>query len=106
MARINIFLSDQLLQEIDLEAKDEGTNRTALIQAALKKFIEAKRHGREEEKKYRKMREGSRKMDALAKKLGKWDAQTTIRKFRDNKFKKRRDHNPPRHSGKLMNKHS
>jgi hypothetical protein len=48
MARVNIFLSDQLLEH-----------------------------------KRRKMLEASRKMDALAKKLGNWDPQATIRKFRD-----------------------
>jgi hypothetical protein len=33
------------------------------------------------------MQEASRKMDALAKKLGKWDAQKIIRKFRDTNLK-------------------
>jgi hypothetical protein len=49
----------------------------------LEKYIEAKRHEREEEEKRKKMQEASRKIDALAKKLGKWDPQATIRKFRD-----------------------
>jgi metal-responsive CopG/Arc/MetJ family transcriptional regulator len=70
MGRVNVFLSDQLLKEIDQEAKEEGTNRTALIQTALEKYIEAKRRGREGEEKRKKMQEASRKMDALAKKLG------------------------------------
>ena len=37
--------------------------------------------------KRKKMQEASRKMDALAKKLGKWDPQATIRKFRDTNLK-------------------
>jgi len=37
--------------------------------------------------KRRKMREAARKMDTLAKKLGKWDPQATIRKFRDANLK-------------------
>jgi type III restriction enzyme len=65
MGRVNVFLSDQLLQEIDQEAKKEGTNRNALIQTALEKYIETKRRGREEEEKRKKMQEASRKMDAL-----------------------------------------
>jgi metal-responsive CopG/Arc/MetJ family transcriptional regulator len=87
MARVNVFLTDELLEEINEEAKEERTNRSALIQTALEKYIEAKRRGREEAEKRRKMQEASRKMDALAKKLGKWDPQATIRKFRDTNLK-------------------
>jgi metal-responsive CopG/Arc/MetJ family transcriptional regulator len=87
MARVNVFLKDELLDEINEEAKDEGTNRSALIQTALEKYIEAKRHEREKEEKQKRMQEASKKMDALAKKLGKWDPQATIRKFRDTNLK-------------------
>jgi len=87
MGRVNVFLKNKLLEEINEEAKEEKTNRSAFIQAALEKCIEAKRRGREEEEKRKKMQEASRKMDALAKKLGKWDAQKTIRKFRDSNLK-------------------
>jgi len=87
MARVNVFLKDDLLDAINEEAKEEGTNRSAFIQAALEKYIEAKRREREEEEKRKKMQEASRKMDALAKKLGKWDPQATIRRFRDTNLK-------------------
>ena len=86
MGRVNVFLKDELLDEINEEAKEEGTNRSALIQTALEKYIEAKRRGREEEGR-EKMQEASRKMDALAKKLGEWDPQAAIRKFRDSNLK-------------------
>ena len=87
MARLNIFLSDQLLAEIDRQAQEEGINRSALIQAALEKYIEGKRRGRAEEEKRKKMQEASRRMDALAKKLGNWDPQATIRTFRDSNLR-------------------
>ena len=87
MGRVNVFLKDELLDQINEEAKEEGTNRSALIQAALEKYIEAKQREREEEERRKKMQEASRKMDALAKKLGKWDPQATIRKFRDSNLK-------------------
>ena len=87
MGRVNVFLKDELLNEINVEAKEEGTNRSALIQTALEKYLEGKRREREEEEKRKKMHEASRKMDALAKKLGKWDPQATIRKFRDTNLK-------------------
>lgn len=87
MARINVFLKDELLDEINREAELQETNRSALIQTALEEYLWAKRLKREEEKKRKQMQEASRKMDALAKKLGAWDAQATIRKFRDTNLK-------------------
>ena len=49
--------------------------------------MDKKRLSREEKLKRKKMQEASRKMDVLAKKLGKWDAQKIIRKFRDSNMK-------------------
>jgi metal-responsive CopG/Arc/MetJ family transcriptional regulator len=87
MGRVNVFLKDELLEVINEEAKEEGTNRSALIQTALEQYIVNKRRDREEQEKRKKMAEASRKMDALAKKLGKWDAQKIIRKFRESNMK-------------------
>jgi metal-responsive CopG/Arc/MetJ family transcriptional regulator len=87
MGRVNVFLKDKLLDEINEEAKEEGTNRSAIIQTALEEYLQAKRKKREEEEKRKKMREASREMDALAKKLGDWDPQATIRKFRNANLK-------------------
>jgi hypothetical protein len=87
MGRVNVFLRDDLLDQINREADAENTNRSALIQAALEQFLEAKRKKREEDKRRKKMRDASGKMDALAKKLGNWDPQATIRKFRDTDLK-------------------
>ena len=48
----------------------------------------ATRQRRAREKRERKkMQEASRKLDALAKRLGRWDAQAIIRKFRDTNLK-------------------
>jgi metal-responsive CopG/Arc/MetJ family transcriptional regulator len=87
MARVNVFLKDELLDEINAEAKGEGTNRSALIQTALEEYLQAKRKRREEEEKWKEMKEASERMDRLAKKLGRWDAQAIIRKFRDTNLK-------------------
>jgi hypothetical protein len=42
---------------------------------------------REEKREHTKMQEASRKIDALAKRLGRWDSQAIIRKFRDTNLK-------------------
>jgi Arc/MetJ-type ribon-helix-helix transcriptional regulator len=87
MARVSVFLKDELLDEINEEAKDEGTNRSSLIQAALEEYLQAKRRKREEEEKRKKMQEASRKIDELAKELGDWDPAPIIRHFRDTNLK-------------------
>ena len=87
MGRVNIFLTDELLEQIDEEAKEEKTTRSALIQTALKKYIEAKRRDRAEEEKQQKMHKAACKMDALAKTLGKWNAQKIIRRYRRSNLK-------------------
>jgi len=87
MGRVNVFLQDELLEKINEEVKDEGTNRSALIQAALEAYLLGKRKKREEEEKRKEMKRASERMDRLAKKLGHWDAQAIIRKFRDTNLK-------------------
>ena len=55
MGRVNVFLKDELLDEINEEVKDEGTSRSALIQEAL------------EEKKKKILEERKAKLDARKK---------------------------------------
>lgn len=87
MARVNVFLKDRLLDEINREAEEEETNRSALIQTALEEYLQAKQKKREEEGKRKKMKEASRRIDQLAKELGDWDAVSIIRRFRDTNLK-------------------
>jgi metal-responsive CopG/Arc/MetJ family transcriptional regulator len=87
MARINVFLKDDLLEEINREAEAEKTNRSSLIQSALEEYLQAKRQRREEEERRKKMREASRGIDELAKELGDWDPISVIRRFRDTNLK-------------------
>ena len=83
MARVNVFLKDDVLKVVDKEAAETGRNRSALIQAALTEFLESRRKAREEEALRRKREEACRRMDKLAKKAGSWDGVAIIRKFRD-----------------------
>ena len=85
MARVNVFLKDEFLKEIDAEAADSRINRSALIQSALIRYLEARRKEREETEIRREMNEACRGMDALADKLGIWDPVKVIRDFRDSR---------------------
>ena len=85
MARVNVFLKDDILKAIDAEAADSQVNRSALIQSALIRYLDARRKEREEAETRREMEEACRGMDALADKLGKWDPVKVIREFRDSR---------------------
>ncbi len=86
MARINVFLKDDLLKAVDAEARLTGIRRSALIQAALESHLEAQRRAREEAEAQRRMDDACRKMDTLAEKLGDWDPVRIIRESRDSRY--------------------
>ncbi|MCZ6878568.1 MAG: ribbon-helix-helix protein, CopG family [Acidobacteria bacterium] len=88
MARVNVFLGDDLLRAIDEEAEQTGKNRSALIQAALSDFLAARQKEREGEERQRKIEEACREMDKLAEKLGDWDPVAIIRGFRDSGWRR------------------
>jgi metal-responsive CopG/Arc/MetJ family transcriptional regulator len=83
MARVNVFMSDDLLKAVDAQAETERIKRSALLQKAAEAYLEQVRKEREEADRRRKMLEACRKMDELAKKAGDWDPVAIIRKFRD-----------------------
>jgi predicted transcriptional regulator len=83
MARVNIFLSDELLDAVDAGAAKARLGRSAFVTAALTRYLDEKKREREEDAVRRKMEAASRGIDQLASKLGNWDAVATIRRFRD-----------------------
>lgn len=83
MARVNVFLGDDLLKAVDAEVEQSGTNRSALIQVALREYLEAQRRAREQAEARRRMDEACKRMDELAEKAGDWDPVAIIRRFRD-----------------------
>ena len=86
MARINVFLKDDLLKAVDAEAGLAAIKRSALIQAALDSYLQAQRRAREETEAQRRMDDACRRMDALAEKLGDWDPVGIIRESRDSRY--------------------
>jgi len=97
MARVNVFLKNDLLKAVDEEATQAGMSRSALIQRALTAYLEAQRAAREEAEARRRREEACKKMDALAEKLGDWDPVRIIRAFRDSRYGPQRPPNrPPR----------
>lgn len=85
MARVNVFLKDDLLAAIDRAAAEARVNRSALVQLALTRYLDLRRDEREAAARKREMDEAVRQMDALADKLGDWDPGKVIREFRDSR---------------------
>ena len=86
MARVNVFMSDDLLKAVDTQAETEQINRSALLQKAAVGYLEQVRKEREEAERRRKMQEACKRMDELAAKLGDWDPVAIIRQFRDARY--------------------
>lgn len=96
MARVNVFLNEDLLKAVDAEAEQTGMRRSALVQKALTEYLEAQRRAREEAEAKRRMDEACKRMDALAEKLGDWDPVRIIRHFRDTRYGVVRHNRAPR----------
>ncbi len=83
MARVNIFIGEDLLQDADAEARRLGMKRSAFFRRALTRHLEELKRSRDEEEARHRMGEACRKMSAVAEKLGEWDPVGVIRDFRD-----------------------
>jgi len=86
MARVNIFIGEDLLRAVDEESRRRGMNRSALFRDALEQYLAAQKKARKEAEARRRMRAACKKMDNLAEKLGDWDAVGIIRESRDSRY--------------------
>lgn len=85
MARVNIIVQDDLLEEIDKAATQDNLSRSGLLQEAARAYLDRQRHQRETAERKAKMEKAAAEMDRLAEKFGKWDGVKIIRHFRDSR---------------------
>ena len=83
MARINVMMQEEMLQAVDHAAIEEKLTRSAFLQKAARRYLEAKRLEQEAIERKQRMQRAAEKMDKLADKFGKWDGVGTLRRFRD-----------------------
>lgn len=83
MARINVMMPDDILETVDHAATAEHLTRSAFLQKAARRYLEAKRLEQEALERKQRMQKAAARMDKLADKFGKWDGVGTIRQFRD-----------------------
>lgn len=77
MARINLFIDEDLLKKVNKKAG--RMKRSAFIQKALREYLEKIEDG----ERRRKMEKASRQMNQMALRLGEWDPTALIQKFRN-----------------------
>ena len=90
MARINVMMPDDILETVDHAATEEHLTRSAWLQKAARRYLEAKRLEQEALARKQRMQNAAARMDTLADAFGKWDGVGTIRQFRD----RRTERNP------------
>ena len=83
MARINVMMQEDILKAVDHAATEEHLTRSALLQKAARRYLEARRLEQEAVERKQRMQKAAAKMDKLADKFGKWDGVGAIRQFRD-----------------------
>ena len=85
IARVNLYLPDDLLADVNREVGSFGKRRSALVQQALREFLHQRSLMREEETRRRRMMEAVARSESVAERLGTWDPQQIIRSFRDSR---------------------
>ncbi len=83
MARINVMIQEEILKEVNRAAAEEKLSRSALLQKAVRRYLEGQRLEKEANERKKRMQKAAANMDRLADKFGKWDGVGTIRQFRD-----------------------
>lgn len=86
MARVNIFLPDEQLEQFDHAAEREGLSRSRLIQKAMEDYLERVKQEEEETRRRAEMEKACRTMDKLAEKLGAWDPVPAVRSARESRY--------------------
>ncbi|MBI5576822.1 MAG: ribbon-helix-helix protein, CopG family [Deltaproteobacteria bacterium] len=83
MVRINVIFSEDILEEIDVIAKQERKSRSLILREAAEKVIEERRRKAEELRRRARREAAFEAMDRLKKKSGAWDGVSEVRKWRD-----------------------
>ena len=85
MARINIVLPGELLEQIDRAATEDHVSRSGFLQEAARAGLTRRREEREVAERLARRQKAAAEMDRLAEKFGKWDGVKIIRGFRDSR---------------------
>ncbi len=79
MPKINVSLSEKILEELDKAARESQTSRSAFLAKAVSHYLEEK----DEEQKLAKRKQAAAAMDRFREEFGGWDGTDEVLKWRD-----------------------
>jgi metal-responsive CopG/Arc/MetJ family transcriptional regulator len=83
MMRINTVFREDIIEEIDRIAREEGKSRSRLLREAAQRLIKDYQYQKAEEIKRKKVGHAIEVQDRLRKKSGNWDSVSELRKWRE-----------------------
>ncbi|MDO8691747.1 MAG: ribbon-helix-helix protein, CopG family [Dehalococcoidia bacterium] len=79
VAKINVSLPEDVLEKLDLAARESHASRSAVLVQAIKRYLKEQ----EEEKRLERRRRAAERITKLAEELGPWDGTAEVIKWRD-----------------------
>lgn len=83
MAKINISLPREILEEIDKLSREENMTRSELLRKAFKTYIEVLAEKKKEQKKQKEIEKSIRLQDEIRDTIGHMDLIKDLRKWRE-----------------------
>jgi len=77
--KVNVSLSEEVLQDLDKAARESRTSRSAFLAQAVRHYLEEKT----EEQRREKRKEAAAGIDRFREKFGGWDGTSEVLKWRD-----------------------
>ena len=79
VVKINVSVSEEVLEELDEAAREAKTSRSAFLTEAVKHFISDKKAEKESQRRL----SAARQIDRIREKVEPWDATAEVLKWRD-----------------------
>lgn len=79
MPKVNVSLSQEVLQDLDKAARESRTSRSAFLARAVRHYLEEKG----EEQKREKRKQAAAAIDRFREEFGGWDGTAEVLKWRD-----------------------
>ena len=82
MPRVNIMLPDEVLEQMDQVAEEEGLNRSELIRHAFAAYLERRAENDQHQQRQADIQKAMELQDRLRQNLPSWDALKILREQR------------------------
>ena len=79
MPKVNVSLSQEVLQDLDKAARESRTSRSAFLTRAVRHYLEEK----EEEQRRERGKQAAVAIDRFREEFGGWDGTCEVLKWRD-----------------------